>query len=187
MSQPSGMITCINCGHLNRVGIIFCEKCGASLNSIPISYQTNVLSKEASEKLEEQSSDTVKVSDTDDVQGSASLFHPNMELMLEIEGISNIIKLQPKEGHEYVIGRHDPEGGFLPEIDLLPFGGYRMGISRRHASIRLIGKQLNIRDLGSSNGTSVNGNKLDKHENHQLRDGDKLRMGSMTFRVRFIS
>lgn len=186
MTQTSGMITCIHCGHINRVGIIFCEKCGNSLDSIPVTYETNVLSKSMAEKIEDQLSDTVKVDELNDVQGSPSLFQPNMELLLEIEGISNLIKLKPQEGHEYIIGRHDPEGGFMPAIDLLPFGGYRMGISRKHAMLTLVGKRLNIRDLGSSNGTSVNGNRLDQHEDHQLRDGDKLRMGSMAFRVRFV-
>ena len=193
MTQPSGMTPCITCGHVNRAGIIFCERCGASLNSIAISYQTNALSEDLVNKIEsmgvEELSDTVKVNELgDDTQqhGSTSLFHANMSLILEIEGISQIVQFTPTDGKEHVIGRHDPEGGFIPEIDLLPFGGYRMGISRRHASITLSGKRLSVRDLGSSNGTSLNGNKLDKYEAHQLRDGDKLRMGNLTFYVRFV-
>jgi pSer/pThr/pTyr-binding forkhead associated (FHA) protein len=158
---------------------------------VSISYQTNALTQDMVDKIEsldgDQLSDTVKVNELgNDAQGNSSLFHPDMELILEIEGISQTLQIQPKENHEYIIGRHDPEGGYMPEIDLLPFGGYRMGISRRHAAITLLGKRLNIRDLGSSNGTSLNGNKLDKHEAHQLRDGDKLRMGNLTFRIRFI-
>jgi len=176
---------------MNRAGIIFCERCGSSLDSVSISYQTNALTQDVADTIEslngDQLSDTVKVNELgDNAQGNSSLFHPDMELILEIEGISQTLQIQPKEGHEYVIGRHDPEGGFMPEIDLLPFGGYRMGISRRHAAIILLGKRLNIRDLGSSNGTSLNGNKLDSHEAHQLRDGDKFRMGNLTFMVRFI-
>ncbi len=192
MSKPSGMITCMTCGHVNRAGIIFCERCGASLESIAISYQTSGLTQDILNKVEsldaEQLSDTVKVAELgNDDRGSTSLFHGEMSLILEIDGIAQVIEIQPKESHEYIIGRHDPEGGFMPDIDLLPFGGYRMGISRRHAAITLSGKRLNIRDLGSSNGTSLNGNKLDKHEAHQLRDGDKLRMGNLTFRVRFVN
>lgn len=186
MTQISGMITCVKCGHINRVGIIFCERCGNSLDSIPVTYETNVLDKDSANKIDDHSSDTIRVNELNDILCNPSLFQPNMKLMLEIEGISNVITLKPEEGREYIIGRHDPEGGFMPAIDLLPFGGYRLGISRRHAAIKLVGKHLNIRDLGSSNGTSVNGNVLDKHEEHQLRDGDKLRMGGMMFRVRFV-
>lgn len=190
MSKLSGMITCMTCGHVNRAGIIFCEKCGASLESISISSQTTGLPPDIIDKIQslDNESDTVKVGElANDDRGSTSLFHANMTLILEIDGIPQVVHIQPQEGREYTIGRHDPEGGFMPEIDLLPFGGYRMGISRRHAAITLSGKRLNIRDLGSSNGTSLNGNKLDKHEAHQLRDGDRLRMGNLTFTVRFTS
>jgi diguanylate cyclase (GGDEF)-like protein len=51
------------------------------------------------------------------------------------------------------------------------------GISRRHASIRLDGDRVSVSDLGSTNGTFLNGDKVTTHE---LHDGDKIQVGSTT-------
>ena len=51
------------------------------------------------------------------------------------------------------------------------------GISRRHAEIVHEGEAIVIRDLGSTNGTYCNGDKI---TNHQLSDGDKIQVGSTT-------
>ena len=51
------------------------------------------------------------------------------------------------------------------------------GISRRHASIRLSGDGVVVSDLGSTNGTFLNGEKV---ATHALRDGDKIQVGSTT-------
>lgn len=46
-----------------------------------------------------------------------------------------------------------------------------VGVSRRHAAIRVSGNRVMIEDLGSANGTIVNGQKITTHE---LRDGDEI-------------
>jgi two-component system cell cycle response regulator len=51
------------------------------------------------------------------------------------------------------------------------------GISRRHAEIVHEGEQIIIRDLGSTNGTFCNGDRI---SSHQLSDGDKIQVGSTT-------
>jgi diguanylate cyclase (GGDEF)-like protein len=51
------------------------------------------------------------------------------------------------------------------------------GISRRHASIKLEGDHVVIADLGSTNGTFLNGEKVGTQ---QLHDGDKIQVGSTT-------
>ena len=51
------------------------------------------------------------------------------------------------------------------------------GISRRHAEIVHQGDTIVIRDLGSTNGTYCNGDKIGEH---QLSDGDKIQVGSTT-------
>jgi two-component system cell cycle response regulator len=51
------------------------------------------------------------------------------------------------------------------------------GISRRHAEIVHEGDTIIIRDLGSTNGTYCNGDKIGEH---QLSDGDKIQVGSTT-------
>jgi diguanylate cyclase (GGDEF)-like protein len=51
------------------------------------------------------------------------------------------------------------------------------GISRRHAEIKHEGENIIIRDLGSTNGTYCNGDRITEH---QLSDGDKIQVGSTT-------
>ena len=48
-------------------------------------------------------------------------------------------------------------------------------VSRRHAEIKLEGKQFTLADLGSSNGTYVNGSRI---QNHPLTSGDRVQIGS---------
>ena len=51
-------------------------------------------------------------------------------------------------------------------------------VSRQHAEIRRESFGYIVRDLGSSNGTFVNGQRLSADESRPLRDGDTLRLGS---------
>ena len=51
------------------------------------------------------------------------------------------------------------------------------GISRRHTAIRLEGGQVLATDLGSTNGTFLNGERITRQA---LSDGDKIQVGSTT-------
>jgi two-component system, NtrC family, response regulator AtoC len=53
-------------------------------------------------------------------------------------------------------------------------------VSRTHAQIKIESQQLWIRDLGSSNGTRVSGNRLEPEKPHKLRIGDAISVGSVT-------
>ena len=55
-----------------------------------------------------------------------------------------------------------------------------MVVSRRHCELNLEKGRLKIRDLGSSNGTYVNGQRVDRAE---VRPGDKIQIGPVTFAV----
>lgn len=56
------------------------------------------------------------------------------------------------------------------------------GVSRRHAEVRVVGDHVEIHDLGSTNGLSVNGQRVSAAT---LADGDVLVVGSsqLTFRA----
>jgi DNA-binding winged helix-turn-helix (wHTH) protein len=60
-------------------------------------------------------------------------------------------------------------------------------VSRRHARIRISGDRATLEDLGSKNGTSVAGEKIQR--TISLVDGDEIRIGSvgMTFRAFMLS
>jgi pSer/pThr/pTyr-binding forkhead associated (FHA) protein len=55
-------------------------------------------------------------------------------------------------------------------------------VSRRHAAIRLEGDAVTIEDLGSTNGTFVNGERIGAPR--QLRDGDEVQIGVTVLRLR---
>ena len=54
-------------------------------------------------------------------------------------------------------------------------------VSRHHAEIAMQGGQWVLRDLGSANGTYLNGRRIEKP--HILSPGDTIRLGRSTFRV----
>lgn len=57
-------------------------------------------------------------------------------------------------------------------------------VSRRHARLTLAGEALRIEDLGSTNGTSVDGMTLHKNVPASLRAGARLRLGGLDLIVR---
>lgn len=73
-------------------------------------------------------------------------------------------------GRPVVIGRQ-------PDCDLVIDDA---NISRRHAEVTLVDGQYAVRDLGSTNGTQVNGQTLASHR--ILRDGDIVSLGSHSIR-----
>lgn len=173
------MQQCPNCGHQNRPGVVFCDNCGASLiGNLPLDTKSLDSTSE-----EEKSQIGVGPSVLTDVQVQGAVeFKEGSSLRLEIEGSPEPILFKPKP--ETIFGRRDPATGAMPDIDLTPFAGYRMGVSRRHAAIRHgEDKSLDIWDLGSSNGTFLNGQRLSAHRPYRLHDGDELRLGQMTIHV----
>lgn len=175
------MQPCANCGHQNRPGVVYCDNCGASLlGKTPLS--TKSVGNVTEEEKADMGVDSSVLTDVK-VQG-VSAFSINDTLRLEIEGGPEPIIFKPKA--ETIFGRRDPATGAMPDIDLTPYAGYRMGVSRRHAAIRQ-GEEasLNLWDLGSSNGTYLNGQKLSAHRPYRLHDGDELRLGQMMIRFHF--
>lgn len=84
---------------------------------------------------------------------------------------------------EMLIGRPDPVTGLLPEINLGPLDVQR-SLSRRHAKIVNEGGMLFLREeVGTTNGTFVNGNRIATGQARPLAAGDVLRFGSVELRV----
>jgi pSer/pThr/pTyr-binding forkhead associated (FHA) protein len=55
-------------------------------------------------------------------------------------------------------------------------------VSRRHCSIDTDGEAVWVRDIGSMNGTYINGEKIGQPQ-FVLHDGDVLRLGNHEFRI----
>src|SRR5262245_64225154 len=84
--------------------------------------------------------------------------------------------------NEITSGRADPHRAIRPDIDLSKFDPASR-ISRRHARITSRGGQFYIEDLGSANGTTVNGRtRLKPQEPYPLVNGDVLKIGETTLK-----
>lgn len=76
-----------------------------------------------------------------------------------------------------LVGRPDET---TPEVDLSVFGDTG-GVSRRHAQITRSEGQVLLEDLSSSNGTFLNGVRLQPGLQHPLTHQDEVRFGSLRF------
>ncbi|NOZ78590.1 MAG: cyclic nucleotide-binding domain-containing protein [Acidobacteria bacterium] len=104
---------------------------------------------------------------------------PNARLVLDETG--DIFQLV--DGRDTTIGRSDPVTGIDPDIDLTLSDPQRT-ISRRHARIRRgdDGGFTVIEDVGTMNGTFVNGVRLTAGRPYPLKPGDTLVFGTVTCR-----
>lgn len=83
------------------------------------------------------------------------------------------------------IGRGALEGSGNLHIDLNPYGGQGHGVSRWHAALYRTQRTVSLVDLGSTNGTFINGTKLVPHQPRLLREGDEVRLAGMRFHISF--
>ncbi|NPA06854.1 MAG: FHA domain-containing protein [Chloroflexi bacterium] len=60
------------------------------------------------------------------------------------------------------------------------------GVSRRHARLYWENDRLYLVDLGSTNGTKINGQRLQPWQPVPVRDGDVVQMGRLRFYVHLI-
>ncbi len=86
----------------------------------------------------------------------------------------------PMQG-EIVLGRFDLATRIAPDVDLSYDDRDSYAISRRHARILCAYGQHEIEDMGSTNGTKVNGVKLMIGQRARLRPGDRVTLGHSEF------
>ena len=83
------------------------------------------------------------------------------------------------------LGRMDPLHDIYPEIDLTDDLAIEYGVSREHACIFRKGSGVVIEDLGSTNGTLLNGERLAPYLPAPLKHGDQLQLGKLLIEVSF--
>src|SRR5688572_26243338 len=93
-------------------------------------------------------------------------------------------KLQVPIESQVMLGRSDGTQSSSPLLDLIPYGADKLGVSRKHASIRWQGPNLYIYDMDSANGTVLNGTRLQANIGYRLNDGDSLTLGHMATQIK---
>jgi hypothetical protein len=86
----------------------------------------------------------------------------------------------PISGDLTTVGRRNRITAVIPDIDVTDLDTTH-SISRSHAEFVRDGEGVMVRDVGSTNGTSVNGKTLANGEIHRLADGDKVSFGALSF------
>src|SRR5579885_3636811 len=87
------------------------------------------------------------------------------------------------QSDEVKIGRRDAESGIYPELDfdgndIVVEAGERVhAVSRRHGRIFREGDVLKFEDLGSTNGSTINGAAVLAKDPQPLKDGDTIVLG----------
>ncbi|WP_082870823.1 FHA domain-containing protein [Nocardia terpenica] len=85
------------------------------------------------------------------------------------------------QGTDFLIGKRSVSQGVYPDIDLgIP--PVDIGVSRSHARIHLDGDTVTVTDLGSTNGTSLNGSDdlIPPHTPIPLHPDDRIHVGGWT-------
>lgn len=102
---------------------------------------------------------------------------------LRVVGTASTVQVQVHD--EMIIGRRDSDLGVYPEIDLSEFQSLHYGVSRRHAMICVQEGRLHVRDLGSTNGTQINGQLCEANRDYRLRHNDELTVGRLRMQISF--
>lgn len=165
------MNVCPYCAHKNRIGFLFCEECGQSLvNSAPATLPTRQLETGSNELAAKATWGTARFG-----QESAVIMH--------VRDASEPIVIRPVK--RTILGRLDASSSQKPDVDLTPFGALEKGVSRIHAVIARSDDTLTLVDMGSINGTHLNGQRLAPDQPRVLRDGDEIRLGKLVAHIYF--
>jgi hypothetical protein len=169
------MVSCPNCGEENREGILYCEHCAYELYG---SHAHITIHRKVSDLGLKLPTELVTTSDDSDGD-TVDLSDAGFSISIYIQDATEPIVLQPQE--RLILGRVDEAIGRRPDVDLVPYGALKKGVSRIHAAIdyNQTVNSLSLIDLGSSNGTFLNGQRLHTQERRVLSDGDEIRMGTL--------
>lgn len=83
-----------------------------------------------------------------------------------------------------ILGR-GPSTDKIQVLDLTELNAIKHGVSRRHCEIHRHGNRMILADIGSRNGTYLNGKLLAPFHEHVVSHGDRLIMGTLHLNIFF--
>lgn len=171
----SHQMICPHCGHPNSLSVSMCVKCGNALHIIPDEVVEAAAQKPGKTVLVPQEENEMSVY----LHNRRAYFGRGMRMYLyALETDTRI----PCDFEQYVtLGRDQTE--IEPHLDLTPHNAIQLGVSRRHARLIRSTATVMIEDLGTLNGTFVNGEKVVPGHPAVICDGDELRLGKMVLAV----
>jgi FHA domain len=168
-SRQESVSICPKCGRAVRPGELSCPNCGLVFATVTASDKTRVLP-QATERFSGKHAPI------------GSIPHRQQRVALLIGA-----DLQPLPDTPIVVlGRNDPTNTQdAPDVDLARYGANEKGVSRRHVELSWKNDLLYVKDLGSTNGTMLNNQRLISGIVRLLRDGDELVICHLPVRIRF--
>lgn len=166
------MIECPSCGKKHRLGTLFCTECGVylltgkTLRTEPFPTDELSVPRATAWETEAAGEDREKAPRVVRVR----ILHSQREVLLPALP-------------ELLLGRLDPVHGIFPHLDLGAEQGLEMGVSRRHARIIQREGRAYIEDVGSANGTFLNGQRLTPYLPYPLPAEAEVQLGRLRLHV----
>ncbi len=166
------MITCKVCNNQEYHGVLFCGECGSQVAFASNEQVNTLVYPNQNRGLEVDFTQTIPKKLLEN--SAFILYSTEREVVIDIP-----------EQNEFTIGRFVEGQVITPDVDLNDYEAYDMGISRLHATIRINVEKnkIFIVDLGSANGSSVNGYEIPANSEVPLNHGDVLSLGKFNMKV----
>ncbi len=170
------MILCPNCLHKEMVGALFCSECGTQLVHND-GVSTTAFPQQDIGDIPSPTEQAIPQPKAPSDQMQAQ------DAVLSLNIINNDDVLTIGKRKEITLGRVSKGQPIIPDIDLSPYKAYEAGVSRMHLSINVSDDLTTVTDLGSVNGTRINGRKIAAHVAHPVRNGDILTLGKFKIQI----
>jgi hypothetical protein len=164
------MIICPNCQNKEINGAIYCSKCGAQL------FDAHLIT----QKIHTAETRMEIDSNTDQLPSPPAVALQSWISLHLIES-GQILPLADRT--EFTLGRFAEGQPIVPDVDLSSFNAYANGVSRLHAAIKLVNNRTVVVDLGSTNGTYLNGVRLSPYIEAPVSHGDLIYLGKLKIQV----
>lgn len=119
------------------------------------------------------------------------MFNPDLDLLIKADDSGIIFYISGNTQPVFIkqktiirLGRATQD--FEPTVDLTSYHGIALGVSRYHADIVRRGDAYFIKDMGSTNGTWINNERIPSYKQMSLNTGDTIRLGYLAIIVRII-
>jgi hypothetical protein len=151
-------------------GALFCAECASQLAGKDLITQNITTQKFDRANEQRLKNDMYQPFDGSDAWGSLHLLDTGQVLPLSTR-------------NEFTMGRISEGQPIMPDIDLSPYQAYAAGVSRLHAVIKRDGSRIVFIDLGSANGTYINGKRLTPNVEQVLNHGDIIALGKLKLQI----
>ncbi len=169
--ESDKVLVCPICQFKNKSTVLECARCGISLTP----GTTTVDVSDVSQEIE------VATKHMTTVHRHGLL---NKGIVLYVAGEIRPLIIRGKS--EIILGRKSGESD-TTTVDMTQFRGHLLGVSRRHARIKLSDDGYLLEDLNSTNGTWLNERRVVGSSSYVVTNGDQIRLGQLVLYIYFSS